>query len=58
MIVAFNSQTNAFENIMAYVQSFPTQCTMSEQEDKLILTLKPVNNLQKAIEILAYLQVN
>ncbi len=58
MIATFNSQTNAFENIMAYVQSFPTQCMMSEQDDKLILTLKPVNNLQKAIEILAYLQVN
>lgn len=56
MTSVFNSQSTAFERIIAYAQSYPSQSQISEQEDKLILSLKQVPDLQKAIEILTYLQ--
>lgn len=56
MTVTFNSQSNAFERIMLYVQSFPSQCSLVEQDEKLILNIKSINNLDEAIKVLTYLQ--
>jgi transcription-repair coupling factor (superfamily II helicase) len=56
MTATFNSQSNAFERIISYVQSYPTQCTISQQEEKLILNVKSIDNIDKAIKVFAYLQ--
>jgi transcription-repair coupling factor (superfamily II helicase) len=56
MAITFNFQSNAVERILSYVQSYPTQSSVSEQEDKVVLSIKSIDNLDKAIKVFTYLQ--
>ncbi|MED9961864.1 MAG: transcription-repair coupling factor, partial [Bacteroidales bacterium] len=56
MTVTFNFKSNAVERIISYVQSYPAQSSVSEQEDKVNLSIKSIDNLDKAIKVLTYLQ--
>lgn len=54
--ITFNSQSNAVERILSYVQSYPSQCTLEEKDDKLNLNIKSIGNLDDAIKVFTYLQ--
>lgn len=54
--ITFNSQSNAVERILSYVQSYPSQCTLEEKDDKLNLNIKSIGNLDDAIKVFYYLQ--
>lgn len=56
MAITFNSQSNAVERILSYVQSYPSQCTLEEKDDKLNLNIKSIGNLDDAIKVFTYLQ--
>lgn len=56
MAITFNLQSNAADRVVAYVQSYPSQSTVVEQEDKVILNIKSIDNLEKAINVFTYLQ--
>ncbi len=56
MAITFNSQSNAVERILSYVQSYPSQCTLEEKDDKLNLNIKSIGNLDDAIKVFSYLQ--
>jgi transcription-repair coupling factor (superfamily II helicase) len=46
----YNSE--AFGNVISYVQSHPRQCKLKELNKKLILTVQDVESVEKAMEIL------
>jgi hypothetical protein len=56
MAITFNFQSNAVERILSYVQSYPSQSKVVEQEDKVILNITSIDNLEKAIKVFSYLQ--
>lgn len=56
MAITFNFQSNAVERILSYVQSYPSQCTLEEKDDKLNLNIKSIGNLDDAIKVFTYLQ--
>lgn len=56
MAITFNFQSNAVERILSYVQSYPSQCTLEEKDDKLNLNIKSIGNLDDAIKVFSYLQ--
>jgi transcription-repair coupling factor (superfamily II helicase) len=56
MAITFNFQSNAVERILSYVQSYPSQSKVIEQEDKVILNITSIDNLEKAIKVFSYLQ--
>lgn len=56
MAITFNCQSNAVERILSYVQSYPSQCTLEEKDDKLNLNIKSIGNLDDAIKVFTYLQ--
>lgn len=56
MAITFNFQSNAVERILSYVQSYPSQSKVVEQDDKVILNITSIDNLGKAIKVFSYLQ--
>jgi transcription-repair coupling factor (superfamily II helicase) len=56
MTITINSQSNAIENVIIYAQSYPSQCLVSQQEEKLILSIKSIDKIDKAIKVFTALQ--
>jgi transcription-repair coupling factor (superfamily II helicase) len=56
MTVVFNAQSNAIERVISYIQCYPTESSISQQEEKLILNIKSINKIEKAIKVFSYLQ--
>ncbi len=56
MTITINSQSNAIENVIIYAQSYPSQCLISQQEEKLILSIKSIDKIDKAIKVFTALQ--